>query len=82
MDAITIRKLPGGTKQRLRMRAAMHGRSMEAEAREILVDALARSQQQDLSWIEQLIDAGNEVGGVELELPDDQPATSADLSKA
>jgi plasmid stability protein len=82
MDAITIRKLPRGTKQRLRMRAAVHGRSMEAEAREILVDALARSLEQDLSWIEQLIDAGNEVGGVELELPDHQPATSADLSKA
>jgi plasmid stability protein len=60
----------------------MHGRSMEAEAREILVDALARSQHQDLSWIEQLIAAGNEVGGVELELPDDQPATSADLNRA
>ena len=82
MDAITIRKLPSGVKQRLRMRAAVHGRSMEAEAREILVDALERSQSQDLSWIEQLIAVGDEVGGVELELPDDQPATSADLTRA
>ena len=64
------------------MRAAVHGRSMEAEAREILVDALERSQSQDLSWIEQLIAVGDEVGGVELELPDDQPATSADLTRA
>lgn len=78
--AITIRKLPESAKQRLRMRAAAHGRSMEAEARTILLDALEQTQRLDLSWIEQLIAVGDEVGGVELELPEDEPATFADLS--
>ena len=78
--AITIRKLPESAKQRLRMRAAAHGRSMEAEARTILLDALDQTQRVDLSWIEQLIAVGDEVGGVELEIPEDEPATFADLS--
>ena len=77
--AITIRKLPDEAKQRLRMRAASHGRSMEAEARTILLDALERPDRVDLSWIEQLIAVGNELGGVELEIPVDEPATSASL---
>lgn len=81
MDAITIRQLPAGVKQSLRLRAAVHGRSMEAEARVILLDALANTQLAELSWIEQLIAAGQEVGGVELVEPADQPATSADLSQ-
>ena len=42
MSAITIRQLPPEAKQRLRLRAAAHGRSMEAEARTILLEALAR----------------------------------------
>jgi plasmid stability protein len=36
MASITIRNLDDDIKQRLRMRAAEHGRSMEEEAREIL----------------------------------------------
>ena len=77
--AITIRKLPESAKQRLRMRAAAHGRSMEAEARTILLDALEQTQRVDLSWIEQLIAVGDEVGGVDLEVPADEPAQVADL---
>jgi plasmid stability protein len=34
--SITVRNLPAGVKQRLRARAAAHGRSLEAEARHIL----------------------------------------------
>jgi plasmid stability protein len=82
VSAITIRKLPDGAKQRLRMRAAAHGRSMEAEARLILLEALDRTQRADLSWIEQLIEVGDELGGVELELADDEPATAADLTES
>jgi antitoxin FitA len=80
MNAITIRKLPDGVKQRLRMRAAVHGRSMEAEAREILVDALSNTSRADLSWIEQLIEIGDRMGGVDLEIPEDQPATVAEFA--
>jgi plasmid stability protein len=36
MASITIRNLEDEIKQRLRVRAAQHGRSMEEEAREIL----------------------------------------------
>lgn len=36
MASITIRNLEDDFKQRLRVRAAAHGRSMEEEAREIL----------------------------------------------
>jgi plasmid stability protein len=40
MASITIRKLEETTKRKLKIRAAMHGRSMEQEAREILKKAL------------------------------------------
>lgn len=79
MTAITIRKLPEDAKQRLRMRAAAHGQSMEAEARGILLAALDTTARVDLSWIEQLIAVGEEYGGVELDLPADEPATFASL---
>lgn len=68
MTAITIRKLPEGAKQKLRLRAAAHGRSMEAEARDILVSELERPQRADLSWVQQLIELGDEVGGIELDI--------------
>lgn len=77
MTAITIRKLPPETKQRLRMRAAAHGRSMEAEARSILLEALDQTGRTDLSWIEQLIAIGDELGGVEIPLLPDEPASIA-----
>lgn len=38
---LTIRNLDEGVKQKLRLRAASHQRSMEAEAREILATSLA-----------------------------------------
>lgn len=79
MSAITIRKLPEELKQRLRMRAAANGRSMEAEAREILSRALATDNRADLSWIEQLIAVGIELDGVDLPIPSDQPAGAADF---
>jgi antitoxin FitA len=40
MEQILIRNLPTGTKAALRARAEQHRRSVEAEAREILADAL------------------------------------------
>ena len=79
MTAITIRKLPPEVKQRLRLRAAANGRSMEAEARSIRLAALDQTQRADLTWIEQLIQVGEEVGGVELAIPEDEDATAADL---
>ena len=42
VEQILIRSLPAGTKAALRARAERHHRSVEAEAREILADALER----------------------------------------
>ena len=40
MASLTIRNLDNHLKARLRLRAARHGRSMEAEARTILAESL------------------------------------------
>jgi plasmid stability protein len=42
MASITIRNLDDALKSRLRIQAAVHGRSMEDEARDILRSALSR----------------------------------------
>jgi plasmid stability protein len=44
MATLTIRKLPDSIKAKLRTRAARTGRSMEAEARQILVAATAAEE--------------------------------------
>ncbi|MDK1387919.1 plasmid stabilization protein [Sinorhizobium sp. 8-89] len=46
MASMTIRNLDDSLKQRLRLRAAAHGRSMEDEARDILRVALSTSERQ------------------------------------
>jgi|SRR5580704_9283289 plasmid stability protein len=46
MASITIRNLDEPLKARLRIQAAVHGRSMEDEARDILRAALARESPQ------------------------------------
>jgi antitoxin FitA len=43
MASITIRNLDDDIKRRLRVRAAMHGRSMEEEARDILRRVMTES---------------------------------------
>ena len=43
MASITIRNLDDDIKQRLRVRAAEHGRSMEEEARDILRRVMSES---------------------------------------
>jgi hypothetical protein len=43
MATLTIRDFDEGLKAQLRIRAAEHGHSMEAEVREILASVLARS---------------------------------------
>lgn len=44
MANLTVRNVEEDTKQRLRLRAARHGRSMEEEVRSILRDAAATPQ--------------------------------------
>ncbi len=45
---LTIRNLDEGVKQKLRIRAARHNRSMEAEAREIIARNLQASEVNDV----------------------------------
>jgi plasmid stability protein len=58
MATLSIRNLPDEVHRALRLRAARHGRSMEAEAREILAESLgagaaARATLRDLQvWID------------------------------
>ena len=66
--ALSIRGLDDGVRDRLRIRAAQHGRSMEAEIRAILVDAV-RDPAPATSLFAALLDRFGEMGGVELELP-------------
>jgi plasmid stability protein len=69
MPTLTIRNVPDETKKRLRIRAAEHGRSMEAELRAILEETLAEPENLGQSIHRRFA----EVGGVELELPEREP---------
>jgi plasmid stability protein len=70
MSSITIRNLDPALKERLRIRAAEHGHSMEAEARRILQTTLkgpARAPAPNLyERIRALVEP---LGGIDLELP-------------
>ena len=70
MAALTIRQLDDTIKQKLRVRAAHHGRSMEEEAREILRASLNEPVQQQESLAEAIRKRFASFGGVELELPE------------
>jgi antitoxin FitA len=45
MATLTIRNVDAGLKERLRIRAAQHGHSMEAELRDILKESLKEPEQ-------------------------------------
>jgi len=68
LSALSIRNLDDEVKERLRVRAARHGRSMEAEVRAILTDAVAESREAP-GMFQVLMDRFGQLGGVELELP-------------
>lgn len=68
MASITIRNLAPAVKERLRVRAAQQGRSMEAEAREILQSALDRPRHSE-SFTSIMRELFGPEHGVELELP-------------
>lgn len=80
MAAISVRDLDDGVRERLRIRAAEHGRSMEAEIREILTTAVSDPvSRADLFTT--LLDRFGAVGGIELPVPPrSSPARAADLS--
>lgn len=66
MASITIRNLDEPLKTRLRIQAAMHGRSMEDEARDILRTALNRQQVPPTNLAAAIRARFAPLGGVEL----------------
>jgi antitoxin FitA len=68
MAAISIRNLDDEIKNRLRVRAARHRRSMESEIRVILARAVNEPDQPE-GLFATLVDRFAAAGGVELDLP-------------
>jgi plasmid stability protein len=66
--AVSIRGLDERVKERIRVRAARHGRSMEAEMRAILTAAVAEPAE-DKGLFGALLDRFGALGGVELDIP-------------
>lgn len=66
--AMSIRNLDDRVLELLRVRAARHGRSMEAEVRAILADAV-REPDEGPNLAQAIMARFGELGGVELELP-------------
>lgn len=80
MATLTIRQLDAATHAGLRERAARHGRSVEAEVREILADAVRRRDRNILLAIREAM-SGHPDGGVDLDIPPRaDSARSADFS--
>jgi antitoxin FitA len=74
MSSITIRNLDPAIKERLRVRAAEHGHSMEAEARRILQSALkGQPRKPTRSLYDRIHDRFAAIGGVDLDLPPREP---------
>ncbi len=70
MASVTVRNLPDETHRALRVRAAMHGLSTEAEIRAILENAVRPEGRIKLGSL--LAEIGSEVGGVDLEIERDR----------
>lgn len=71
--AVVIRNVPAETHRALRVRAARHGRSTEAEIRQILEEAVRPAKRVKLG--SELAAIGRRLGGLELDIPRDQTPT-------
>ena len=76
MSSVTVRNIPEETHRALKLRAAQHGRSTEAEIRSILETAVRPTM--GLGTI--LAAIGREIGGVELDIRrDKRPISTPDF---
>ena len=73
MASVTVRNLSDETHRALRVRAAMHGHSTEAEIRAILDNTVRPDNRIKLGSL--LAKIGLEVGGVDLEIERDKTPT-------
>ena len=74
MATLTIRNLDAALKERLRVRAAQHGHSMEAEVRDILQDTLNEPGRPAVNLYQRIRSRFAPLGGIDLELPPREPA--------
>jgi antitoxin FitA len=72
MAVLTVRNLPDETHRALRVRAAHHGRSTEAEVRAILEEAVRPVERVRIG--SELAAFGSQWGGVEIDIARDQEA--------
>jgi len=84
MASITIRNLDDNVKKRLRKQAAENGRSLEAEARDILsrntgAATASRPIKTGLDLFRGIREVVEKYGGVELELPERTPTRPVNL---
>jgi plasmid stability protein len=70
MATLTVRNLPDEVHRALRIRAAMHERSTEAEVRDILEKAVKPEGRIKLGSL--LSEIGQSIGGVDLSIERDQ----------
>jgi len=76
MAAVTVRNLPEETHRALKLRAAQHGRSTEAEIREILEEAIRPKDRIKVG--SELAAFGRRFGGLDLDIERDRtPAKPA-----
>ncbi|EKS9915102.1 Arc family DNA-binding protein [Burkholderia multivorans] len=73
MPVITVRNLPDEVHRALRVRAALHGRSTEAEVRDILEQAVLSEGRVKLGTL--LAEIGREAGGVDFDIQRDKTPT-------
>ena len=69
MAAISVRDLDDEVAGRLRVRAALHGRSMEAEVRAILTEAVTAGDGGRPNLAQSIRERFGAVGGVDLDVP-------------
>ena len=69
MSVVTVRNLPEDTHRALKVRAARHGRSTEAELRAIIENAVRPQDRIKLG--SELAAIGREFGGVDLDIQRD-----------
>ena len=70
MASLTIRQLDEDIKSKLRMQAARHGHSMEAEARAVLARAFADEEDSDKGIATRIQEIVSKAGGFDLPIPD------------
>ena len=75
MAVVTVRNLPEETHRALRLRAAQHGRSTEAEIRMILEDAVRPEGRVKIGSA--LAAFGQRFGGLDLQITRDESAPRA-----